>query len=101
MSGLRLDDHRTRTGFERRAATQPRDVIGAGAGATEDLAFEKRQRLRERQDGTSWARIVLGVVRGLIVMVRERGGRVVDRVVVEPVLPAKPSGQSVAIPHLI
>lgn len=101
MSGLRLDDDRTFRGFERRTATQPRDVIGAGAGATEDLAFEKRQRLRERHVGISDAWVILGVVRGLIVMVRERGGRVVDRVVVEPVLPAKPSGQSVAIPHLI
>lgn len=76
-------------------------MIGAGAGATEDLAFEKRQRLRERQVGISYAWVILGIVRRLMVMVRYKDGRVVDRVIVEPVLPAKSIGQSVAIPHLI
>ena len=80
---------------------QTRDPIGTGANATEDLALEQRQRLRERQVGTSWARVVLGIVRGVIVMVGDSDGRVVDRMAVESVLPGKPISQSVAVPHLV
>lgn len=47
MSGLRLVDERTPTGFEGRTATQRRDAIGAGAHMAEEVALEQRERLRE------------------------------------------------------
>jgi len=68
---------------------------------TEDVALEERECLREGQHRTTRTRIVLGIVCGLIVMVRDRDGRVVERVVVEPVLPEPSTGESVAVPRLI
>lgn len=91
----------TRRGIERRAATQRRDAIGTGAEVTEDVALEERKCLREGQHRTTRTRIVLRVEHGLIVMVRDRDGRVAERVVVEPVLPEGSALQPVAVPRLI